>query len=58
MSIAMMIANEDVDRDESRKRASSHATRVAMNYHMFEHDSDCDEQEDVQRRERPIVRCE
>ena len=48
----MMIANENLDRDESRERAgsvatmvamnhaSSSATRVAMNFGMFDHDED------------------
>jgi hypothetical protein len=31
-SIAMMIANEYLNRDESHERASSDATRVAMEY--------------------------
>ena len=44
MSIAMIIANEYLDRDESRERASSYATRVAMNYCMFDRDEDRNEQ--------------
>ena len=51
-SIAKMIANKDVDRDESRERASSHATRVAMNYHMFDRDKARDEQVNLCTRER------
>ena len=53
LSIAMRIASEYIDRDESRERAgsvatmvamnhaSSSATRVAMDFGMFDHDEDC-----------------
>ena len=56
LSIAMMIANEYLDRDESRKRAglvatmvalnhaSSNAMRVAMNFGMFDRNEDHNKQ--------------
>ena len=35
--------NRQWDREEARKQASLNATRVAMNYGMFDHDEDRDE---------------
>jgi hypothetical protein len=52
MLLVTMIANEHHDRDESRERASSDATRVAMNYRMFDRDKDRDEQVNLRTRER------
>ena len=48
----MIIASEYLDRDESRERASSDTTRVAMNYRMFDRDKDPDEQLNLRTRER------
>jgi hypothetical protein len=52
MLLATMIANEHRVHDESRERASSDATRVAMNYRMFDCDKDRDEQVNLRTRER------
>ena len=48
----MIIANEYLDRDESRERASLDATRVVMNYRMFNRDEDRDEQLKLRTREQ------
>ena len=50
--IAMMIANKYLDRDESHEQASSDATRVAMDYRVFDRDKRCDVQPNLQTRER------
>ena len=42
--IAMIIANDYLDRDEARERASSNATRVAMNHSVFGRKEDRDGQ--------------
>ena len=64
LSIAMMIANEYLDHNESCKRAgsvatmvamnhaSSSATRVAMNFGMFDRDEDRNEQDNFERKKR------
>jgi hypothetical protein len=48
----MISANEYLDRDESCEQASSDATRVAMNYRMFDRNEDLDEQLKLCMRER------
>ena len=59
----MRITNKYIDRDESRERAgsvatmfamnhaSSSATRVAMNFSMFDRNEDCNEQDNIFERE-------
>ena len=64
LSIAMRIASEDINRDESRKQAGSvatmvamnhaslSATRVAMNFGMFDHDEDHNKQDNIFKGEK------